>query len=302
MFLEKTNRRIVPRWRDFLTTCSLGELDLLAGGLRGRVRSAEIPPETRAAWRANGTLWHALDLIGAAFVVGELHDQDNSSCSAHTRVRRFMPAGGIHLARRILNPDEYIHTASEVESQDEGSIQKEIHDLRKRSIEEPRNSILWVDLGRLYTIVGNVRKATKAIEIACNLAGENRFVLRSASRFFVHIGEIERALRVIRRSASVTADPWLTAAEIGISCYGSATPRSTRAARKMLDDDNFSEFSKTELASALGTLELLDGKPKLAKKLIRQSLASPTENSLAQAQWRPKASESWTLTLKLPKP
>jgi tetratricopeptide (TPR) repeat protein len=41
----------------------------------------------------------------------------------------------------------------------------------------------------------------------------------------------------------------------------------------------------SELAAALGTIELMNGSIKRAKKLIRQSLIDPTENSVAQARW-----------------
>src|SRR5258708_6569067 len=109
--------------------------------------------------------------------------------------------------------------------------------------------------------------------------------MRSDGRFCVHHGQKDRALKMIRRSDAVLEDPWLTAAEIGVSSYAKVAPHHIKTARKMLDDDNLSAFSKTELASAQATAELLGGKPGLAKKLFRRSLASPTENSLAQAQW-----------------
>jgi Tfp pilus assembly protein PilF len=54
---------------------------------------------------------------------------------------------------------------------------------------------------------------------------------------------------------------------------------------RVIDDDNFSPFEVSELASALATLELFHANSKLARKLFRKALRKPTENSIAQAVW-----------------
>ena len=68
MFLPKTNRKILPRWRDFWTTAALGQLSPAAANTEASQlpRASEI--ESRSAWRLNQTLWHALDLVGSALV------------------------------------------------------------------------------------------------------------------------------------------------------------------------------------------------------------------------------------------
>ena len=43
----------------------------------------------------------------------------------------------------------------------------------------------WVDMARLYTILGQLEKARRAIDNARAIAPEDRFVLRSSARFFV---------------------------------------------------------------------------------------------------------------------
>ena len=53
----------------------------------------------------------------------------------------------------------------------------------------------------------------------------------------------------------------------------------------MLPDDNLTEFSRSELAVNMGTIEMKHGVVRSAKKLMRQALRDPTENALAQAQW-----------------
>ena len=58
-----------------------------------------------------------------------------------------------------------------------------------------------------------------------------------------------------------------------------------KEANKLSTDENLSEFAKTELNSALATLEVMSGSARNARRMFRKSLTDPNENSLAQAQW-----------------
>jgi tetratricopeptide (TPR) repeat protein len=53
----------------------------------------------------------------------------------------------------------------------------------------------------------------------------------------------------------------------------------------MIVDLSDSPFEVTELASALGTLELNNSKSRDARKLFKKALIKPTENSVAQIEW-----------------
>ncbi|MBK8096050.1 MAG: hypothetical protein IPK26_03035 [Planctomycetes bacterium] len=44
-------------------------------------------------------------------------------------------------------------------------------------------------------------------------------------------------------------------------------------------------FDESELAAALGTIELEHGNPKRARRLLRAALVSPAENAIAQVSW-----------------
>ena len=287
MFIQKTNRKIIPRWRDFLTTAALGELasEQSPQGM-SRFNGEKPLEEIRKAWTSNRTLWHALDLIGAAFVLDQSNDVDVKEAAAFILGNSSIcPDPGLSIARRVLEPETDRLVVSDAEDLTKGQIQGGIHERRIRLQTEPRNSILWIDLARLYTIAGEREKAEKAIEVACSQSPDNRFVLRSAARFFLHIGESERALKLLRKSDAVFFDPWLIAAEIGISLFAGAPPRSVKPAKRLLEGDGISPFMATELASAFGTLELENGRNRLAKRLFQRSLTAPTENSLAQAEW-----------------
>jgi tetratricopeptide (TPR) repeat protein len=50
-------------------------------------------------------------------------------------------------------------------------------------------------------------------------------------------------------------------------------------------DDKYSQFARSELNSALGTVEMSNGNIKKARKLFGASLTEPNENALAQAEF-----------------
>jgi tetratricopeptide (TPR) repeat protein len=109
-------------------------------------------------------------------------------------------------------------------------------------------------------------------------------VLRSACRFFLHIGDPERAHDLISKSPASKDDPWLVSAEIALADIASRTPLFARIGLRLLESDNFSERQLSELASSLATLEL-DGSRKKMFQLFKKSLQNPTGNALAQAAW-----------------
>lgn len=286
MFLPKPNRKIIPRWRDFWTTAALGQLS-----------PAEITPdaadlpkvsklEAREAWVLRPTLWNALDFVGSAFVVGDLNDPDVLSAAKYLQSRGDdCPLPAQKLIHKVLHPEADMNFVEDSLHTSEERIRSEIHQKRRRLSTEPRNSILWTDLACLYTSVGQVEKAQHAIDMSCQLASDNRFVIRSSARFLVHIGEHEKALRLLRATDLHESDPWVVAAEIGVSSFSNRDSRFLKLGRRMVESQKYSDLAKSELASAIATVELNEGNRRAARKLFKESLAAPTENSFAQAEW-----------------
>jgi len=227
-----------------------------------------------------------LDLLGAAFVVGDVAHPDVLAAARFLESKGDeCPAPARQLVSRVLHPRDENAKVAEVSLANVESIRTEIRAKRRRLYDEPRNSLLWTDLARLYTSLGQHDKAEHAIEMSCYLAPENRFVIRSAARFLVHIGDYQKALSLLHATALNQSDPWVVAAEIGVSSFSDRDPRFLKRGRRMVDSQDFSEFAKSELASAIATIELNEGNRKAAKKLFKLSLAIPTENSVAQAEW-----------------
>lgn len=141
-----------------------------------------------------------------------------------------------------------------------------------------------VELARSYTIAGSNEKARKAILAALQLAPQNRFVLRSAARFFLHIGEADRAHSLLSHAPTIRLDPWILASEIAISDSLGKASKYFKVGRATLEGD-LAPSEITELAAALGSLEAESGNHRIARKFLRRSLERPNENSVAQIRW-----------------
>lgn len=283
MFLEKKDRKVIPRWRDSRTTTALAELNSL--GCARKLEGAEIFFRDKTyQWKQSQTIFHASDLISAAAVLGRNEDAQEAAkfLADHSSECR---QATLRLAMRILHPESHLTLLPPLYDVNTEDAQKQIHSLRKRLHDEPRNSIIWTDVARQYTTIGQNDHAARAMRIACALAPTNRFVLRSASRFFLHYGDARHAYRLLRNAETTHRDPWLLAAEMTLASESAAPQPHVKIARRIVEDANFSPFSTTELASALGTLELEAGRDRKAKQLFRRSLTLPTENSVAQAEW-----------------
>lgn len=170
----------------------------------------------------------------------------------------------------------------------ENDIGKRIHDIRNSNNNNNRNPLLWCDMGYYYTILGLKEKARQCYFIAYNLNNSNRHVIRSVSRFYIHIDEPEIALSIIRESPNIKNDVGLLSAEIAISELIKTRSKYIDCGRRKIKDDNISYFEKNELLAQIASLEFQNGKSKIGKKLVKDCLKGPNENSLAQFEFLKK--------------
>ena len=75
------------------------------------------------------------------------------------------------------------------------------------------------------------------------------------------------------------------AAEIALATRLEKPSQFMKAGLKLLAEDNYRPRQITELAGAAATTISLDGNRKRGRRLFQDSMADPTGNSLAQAQW-----------------
>lgn len=278
-----TKRRLVPRWRSLEQTARAGELTSMRRKT-DKAASHDISNELTvrmAEWRRTPNLVSAAELVESAIVEG----REEAAVYAARRLVS-MEHNAAPLIRRQAE-QLLVRTGhgSEVTEKPPAVDQSQVAFWRGRTRLNPRDALSWVELSLRHTINGHLHHAKRAMEVAAQLAPDNRHVLRSASRLHLHLGDPERAHDMIAGSAATAGDPWLMAAEISLSELADRRPRLAKSAKRLLEGGGLYPRLTTELAGALATMELIHGSSKPARKLFAQSMADPTGNALAQAEW-----------------
>jgi Tfp pilus assembly protein PilF len=277
------DRRVIPRWRSFRATADLKELSL-AGGVPAQSFQDVGVADRLAEFASSPGIWVAADLVGVGLMLGR--GQDVRAAAEAVLREPASPPGALALARAVLGlgGDRGARRVAEAESKDTDRS-AQIRRLRRGLAGDPRNAVAWTELALTYTIAGQLGKGRAAILTALKAAPHNRYVLRSAARFFVHCGELDLARELLYGSDLWRRDPWLMAAEIAIASAAGRSSALIKTGRRSISSGNHSSFEISELASALATVEMLNGSGRSARKLFSKSLEAPTENSVAQAEW-----------------
>ncbi len=289
--IEEKDRRVIPNWRSFGTTASLGELNA------NSLNSNDLPVLSVDSYirdfKDNPSVPFAADLLSAALVNGYT-DNENVGVAAQFLLnnKQEITTSQEELAYRILNGPSGSQDVIEgitikqlndcITNQD---FIKRIRVLKQHLIEFPYNPIAWVELSRCYSILGQEGKAMQTMKYAVQLSPDNRFVIRSATRLFTHYDELDLAQYVLRHSGMLRKDPWLLSAEISVNTLKGKVSNLLKRGIEIIDSNNYSPFSTTELAASIGTVHLLAGDRKKSRKLFTQSLVSPNDNSIAQVEW-----------------
>lgn len=220
----------------------------------------------------NKSLGRAADLLNASI----LEDREELSKTAakfilETETR--LPALDA-VSRKILGisvPDVTDHSIT-------------IGNLRTRLKENPQNPLAWVDLARAYTVINEKEKSENAMWAALRYSHDHRWISRMAARLFVHYEELSKAHKVLLMNSNLRSDPWLLSTELAVARLAEKPQKNWNQAKK-LAESKLAPIHLTELTSSLATSEILSGADKKARLLFKQSLISPTSNSLAQIKW-----------------
>ncbi|MDP3378698.1 MAG: hypothetical protein Q8S53_10065 [Brevundimonas sp.] len=233
----------------------------------------------QADWAAVPDIASAVSLVEAAVVVG---DESPPTLAA----ARFLCAETTTAAPAVKRLAWSALTQSRrAEEHADPDAHHFIRYYKSRLRENPRDAVSWIDVARLYSSLGQNLKAEEAISYAVRLRPDDRFVVRSAVRFFVHIEQPDIAHSLLVRCSATKHDPWLNAAEIASASLRGKAPRYVKSARNFLESSRDAPRDLTELAGALATIELENGKAIQARKLFKFSLKDPNDNALAQARW-----------------
>lgn len=291
-FKEEETRNVVPNWREYNKTARLGEF----GSPSVIARPLELFPidEYVRDWQKYKSIPFAGDLISAAILNG--HQADPAVLDA----ARFIVAHPdestgvlVKTAKSLIATPEEKAAAAQLSvpqkiykiKNQEDSVKREIKLLKQSRDYCCYNPIAYCELARRYVTLGQFEKAKDAIEIALHLAPTHRYVCRSAARFFLHIHEEDRARSIIAKNPALLKDPWLLASEIAINTLMNRTSRNIKKGSELIASCNYSPFSISELSSAIGSVEMINGNKKKCRSYFKTALVNPNDNSLAQAQF-----------------
>ena len=275
-FVDDINRKLIPRWRSSELTIMLGEM----AGPNGRPSAPggiDDFDEKLRAWRANRKMSSAAELLAAGFV----HSRLEESREGAEFILKSEDATDLlrDLARRAVDAFEL------GDPDDDESAGSQIRRQRNVLSLEPRNPFKWVDLARNHLLVGRPRKAKRAMDVALQLAPDDRFVVRSAIRLYLHLRQPDRAHHILSSAASLLFDPALVSAEIAVSALMKNTSHLMRRGFQLLDSESYPEAQLGELSAVIATEELLHGSGRKVRKLFKRSLTRPNENTVAQVRW-----------------
>lgn len=291
-FNHREARRIVPRWRTSADTISQGELNPLSQKAPQERSDAEKQLEqvrfekTRADWHRHRRVGFAQDFLSAAVTLDrsvEAHD----AAAFILEHQDVTTPHAVQLASRVLASasSPQLPSLEAMQAQMKNLAIQGVRNSRQRVRVMPRNAVAWVDLARHYTALGLPDRAEPAIRVALSLAPDARFALRAASRFYTHVEGAEQALVLLRRSDATRSDPWLQAAEIAVAQVAGREPKYLSVGRRTVLAQDLPFYHLSELAAAVGSVELVHGSEKKAKKLFGTALREPTENAVAQVDW-----------------
>lgn len=268
-------RFLLPRWRTL--SRSTHELASANSISREPLHFASLH-EAESAFVSSPGPFTAGDLIGQSLISGQtgpeverartlLNELDEPWLTAARRAMRSRP-------KVLVTPpsDDRSHWSGRVRTN------------RSLLVYEPRNAIRWVDLALAHLNLGNIEESRKSLVVASALAPDNRYVLRSISRFATVVDEPAFARQKIARSDS-QRDPWVLAADLALADVAGTHPRHLRLARSLASSNSIDPRHLSELRATLATMELRAGETKRATGLMRLALEMPTENALAQAEW-----------------
>lgn len=290
---ELSERHVLPRWTSISAAKAAGELARphkskpsivrLESQKRSKQVLAEELEKRKRSWKESINVSDAEELVATAIVAGATSDPEVIRAA-----EKIISDGGsgqavLSFAESLLSSDtptsvqEIFGEAAETYS----AISR-----RKRLLElNPRDVMLLTETALLHANLGQPKSSERLLRRALALSKHSRYVLRSAARFYCHIGRPDKALDVLKTSGRVAVDPWLSAAEMAVSAVAESTNFKWRKAADLLKDESFSNLDRSELAAEVATLELAAGGRRRASKAVELCVKHPTENAIAQVEF-----------------
>ena len=273
-------RRLIPRWRPTYQTLQTSEvastLNQPSAPLKFDHRLFE---ESVTAWRANPTAGHLGDVISFSGDA-DLHPRI-ADLVREAQARRF----AVSPVQEELFRGVVDETVPSDDSTTEGRLifQSRVARLRRELLVAPENLLALLDLAQLQLAAGKADAAERLLKTAIGLAPNGRIVLRTAARFYVHLGIFDKAHQIIKRHPGTKKDPWLMASEIALADAAGVPSTMASLGLRLIKEAQTHPRHLAEVAGALANSEMMAGHFKEARQLLRKALLHPTDNIVAQA-------------------
>lgn len=273
-------RHTIPRWNTINTSIALGEMDSYA--IRPKSLNQNRKNELDlllGEWEHEQSLPLAVEIISANRFVESNVDISN----VLTFIKNLESAG----TKLPLLVQELIDKENEttVERMLPLNYRESISRTKKALAQFPRNPLMWSELGREYLVSGEIKKSEKAMHVALSLAPNDRTIVRSVARLYIHTGELDKARYYLDNCDLVNIDPWILASEIALLNQMGKSSRLVKRGREMLLNQNYSPLALSELASELSTMDFSSGNSKQGKRKIQIVQNHLHENAFAQLVW-----------------
>jgi len=291
IFFKRIDRQVIPNFRSFEKTTELGELDSVVTKSKNLKHSPNVS-DFKNDWDENRSIPYAADLLSAVFtnnIEPDLIIRDAADFILNNQ--EISTLSQIEIARRILGLNDSLNNKKSmkisqfIEKNNLLLTYNKIKEIKSSILKFNKNPIDYVELARLYSEIGEIEKAIQNLRIALFISPNNRYVIRSFVRLLFNREDFEQAHDILRKNERTLYDPWLMSAEIALATTRGRSSRFIKQGIEIISSNKYNPKNFTELASSIGTVELLNGNNKKSKQFFNSALKSPNDNSLAQAEW-----------------
>ena len=231
-----------------------------------------------ATWHLSGLLEDAAEVV---FAVGTDSQRDRAAGAIQQILRSDRKPGLLSLARELIG---FPPSFDPNEPEGKARLSDDVRRLRRRLSCYPRDTIAYCELARCYTNLGQRRSAERAMDVALKLQPHNRYVMRCASRMFVHFQDLGRALSLFRRYNN--QDPLLLSVHLALSDLRGGAIDGIKVGRALINDGNHSARKLSEdFCAALATIELKGGGFKLRTAVLSEEYGGAGRDVVAQVRW-----------------
>lgn len=263
---------LLPKWHSMLNIGAKEYSSLNEKKYSFNENTIQSFQEEYQDFKSNPTYTKACNLIGSSVILNEdhvskeisayLYKNPNNSFSIESLIRKV--SEGFNIENQGMNASERIRF------------------IRSKLPDQPKNSLLWLELARQYTAKGLNKKAKRYIEIAYSLAPTNRYIVRSVARFFIHIKDVSQAQKITEKAYKLTDDPWIRSTAINCAILNNMKLSKLNIIQA---DTIEGGFHYSELLASSAMVDIRMGNDKRAKKLLKLAWKAPTEIVIANAEW-----------------